>query len=87
MANMLAHPPVRDPASSSNRHLQKFTRQPSSPHSSSSPLSHPHTLTLNERVVVSRQDGTSWAVAMGIVTVATGSDVELSLDKYELQLF
>ena len=79
MADMLPHQPVRESGSSSNRYLQKFTRESSSSSSSSSPL--PHNLTLNERIVVSHEDGSSWAVAMGIVTTANGNGVELSLDK------
>lgn len=87
MAAMLALPPVKESGASSNRYLQKFTRhQPSPSHSSPSPSSHPHTLTLNERIVVSRQDGTSWAIAMGMVTMITTNEVELSLDKYEIHV-
>ena len=79
MANMVAHPPQHKRDPSNNRHLQKFTRIPS--HTAPSPPSHPHTLTLHERIVVSRQDGSAWAVAMGMVTMATDEEVELSLDK------
>ena len=39
-------------------------------------------LSVHERVVVSRQDGTGWAIAIGTVSKATSSgEVQLSLDK------
>ena len=76
MGNMVACPPVQK-SEHTNHHLQKFIKHrrhtsTSSPH---------HTLTLNERIVVSRQDGTAWAVAMGTVTIATENEVELLIDK------
>ena len=77
MADMRAHSPQQ--RHSTNRYLQKFTRVVAHLHSSSN--SHPHTFTLNERVVVSRQDGSAWAIAMGMVTMATDTEVELSLDR------
>ena len=81
MGNMLACQPKR--GHSINRHLQKFTRQSSPSHFHTSTLSHPHTHTfsLNERIVVSREDGKAWAIAMGTVTMATDGEIELLLDK------
>ena len=71
MAGMRAYSPQQ--RHSTNRYLQKFTQEVAH--------SHPHTFTLNERVVVSRQDGSAWAIAMGMVTMATHAEVELSLDR------
>ena len=78
MGNMLACQPKR--GHSLNRHLQKFTRR-CLPHTST--LSHPHTHTfsLNERIVVSKEDGKAWAIAMGTVTMATDGEIELLQDK------
>ena len=42
---------------------------------------HGFPLSVHERVVVSRQDGTGWAIAIGTVSKATSGKVQLSLDK------
>ena len=81
MGNMLACPPEEKIECVSNYHSQKFikrhhTSTPSGPHN------HTHTLTPNERIVVSRQDGGAWAIAMGTVARATSDEVELLLDRY-----
>ena len=78
MGNMVACKPQPMTAGNAFTHYQqRFIR---SPHLTPS---HPHTYThsLNERVVVSREDGKSWAIAVGNVTLTRESEVELLLDK------
>ena len=82
MGYMQACQPVRRTEHNSNRHLQKFIRHCNHTPTPSHPHTHTHTLPLNERIVVSRQDGSAWAIAMGTVTMATDTEVELLLDKY-----
>ena len=77
MGNMVACSPVQRSADRTNHHLQKFVKDR---HHTSTSSPH-HTLTINERIVVSRQDRTAWAVAMGSVTKATENEVELLIDK------
>ena len=83
MGYMLACRPVKKTEDNSNRHSQNFIRR--SDHTSTSPHPHPHThthtLPLNERIIVSQQDGGAWAIAMGTVTMATDTEIELLLDK------
>lgn len=42
---------------------------------------HGSPLSVHDRVVVSRQDGSGWAIAIGTVSKATSGHVQLSLDK------
>lgn len=72
---MLAQPPTF--TKSTGRYLQSFTKKPGL-EVSSSVLS----ISTNDRVVISRQDGTGWAIAMGMVTVVLpGPGVVVLLDK------
>ena len=63
-----------------NRHWQKFIRR--CHHTSTPAHPHTHTLSLKKRVIVSRQDGAAWAIAMGTVAMTNEGEVELLLDKY-----
>lgn len=63
LTDMLAQPPTF--TKSTGRYLQSFTKKPSLAEVSSSVLS----ISTNDRVVISRQNGTGWAIAMGTVTV------------------
>lgn len=73
---MVAHPPTFSEAT--RRYCQSFSRSPDSDPFSS----HAHSLSANDRVIVSRQDGSGWAVAMGTVTaVSAGGQMEVLLDK------
>ena len=38
-------------------------------------------LSVHDRVVVSKQDGSGWAIAIGTISKATSGQVQLSLDK------
>ena len=65
-----------DSSSPLKRHTQTFTQTPPSPHSSDSLLS------VNDGVVISRQDGTGWAVAMGTITKPlSDGEIEVLVDK------
>ena len=71
----LAALPV-DSSSPLKRHTQTFIQTPPSPHSSDSLLS------VNDGVVISRQDGTGWAVAMGTITKpVSDGEIEVLVDK------
>ena len=72
MGNMVACQPQQK-AEHTNRHSQKFI---SRCHHTSTPA-HPHTLSLNERTIVSQQDGAAWAIAMGTVAMTNEGEVEL----------
>lgn len=73
---MVAHPPSY--FSQTGRCCQSFTKPPESLVSPSVSL----LLGANERVSVSHQDGSSWAIAMGTVEkVDSGPKVWLTLDK------
>ena len=73
---MIAYPPTF--SESTARYLQRFTKQPGCAVASSSVLS----LSANDRVIISRQDGNAWALAMGVITgIVQGPEVEVSLDK------
>lgn len=75
---MLAHPSAY--SSQTGRYTQSFTKTPGSLVSPSMQL----TLGANERVFVSRQDGTGWAVAVGTISrvePGAGLRVCLTLDK------
>lgn len=71
---MVAHPPTL----SSDRYLQRFRKQACFAGSDNSLLS----LCRNDRVVISHQDGSAWALAMGVITkILPGPEVEVLLDK------
>ena len=73
---MFAHPPTF--SKSTDRYLQMFTKQPGCCSSGDLLVS----LSTNDRVIISRQDGSAWALAMGVITkVVSGPEVEVSLDK------
>ena len=76
LADMLACPPtfIRN----TGRYLQSFVKKPNATASSGSKAS----LSANERVAISVQDGTGWAVAVGVVTeVLPGNGLKVVLDK------
>ena len=79
MGYMVACQPEQK-AEHTNRHSQKFIRH--CHHTSTPAHPHTHTLSLNERIIVSRQDGAAWAIAMGTVAMTNEGEVELLLDKY-----
>ena len=73
---MLAQPPTF--TKSTGRYLQSFTKKPGLAEVSCSVLS----ISTNDRVVISRQDRTGWAIAIGTVTeVFPGPGVVVLLDK------
>ena len=73
---MIAHCPTF--SKPMDRYLQKFTKQLGSICPSNSVT----TLSTNDRVIISRQDGSAWALATGVITlIMPGPVVEVSLDK------
>ena len=65
---------------STGRYSQSFTKVPGSSPSCGHTL--PLMLDTNERVFVSHQDGSGWALAMGtVLRVGEGPEVRLDLDK------
>ena len=77
LADMLAQPPTF--FKNTGRYHQSFIKQLDTlPLSSGREVS----LSSNDRVVISAQDGSCWAIAMGTVTnVLTGEGVRVALDK------
>lgn len=64
------------PSLNSGRSVQSFARSPHSAVPSGSLLA------TNDRVVISRQDGSGWAISMGTITdVLPGPQVRVVLDK------
>ena len=78
LSDVIASAPIR---LQSGRYSQRFSKCDDHTHKPHSSHPHTHTLTPHERVAVSRQDGSAWAVAMGTVTAAMGDGMELHLDK------
>ncbi len=75
-ADMHAHMPTL--SKSTGRYRQSFTKAPCS---SSAYHSGRLTLDCNERVFVSHQDGSKWAIAVGtVLSVEAGPEVRLDLD-------
>ena len=78
LADMLPEPVTGSPYSHC---LQTFRKTPDSAHCHT-PSKAALAFTKNERVIVSLQDGSGWAVAMGTVAIAMQDGViRLSLDK------
>lgn len=79
MADMLAQHPSF--SKSTGRYVQSFTKKPDGASGEKS-FSSETVISTNERVVISAQDGTGWAIAMGRVTdVLPGLGVTVALDK------
>ena len=87
MSDLVACVPTR---AENGRYFQRFIKHDEdmlstmhmSPLHTHTPTHSPHhIISPHERVIVSRQDGSAWAVAMGTVTKTTNKEIELLLDK------
>ncbi len=75
-ADMIAHPPTY--SKQTERYSQTFTRGASSVSDQNSIIS----LSANDRIIISCQDGSAWAIAMGsIESVMPGPEVRVTLDR------
>ena len=75
-ADMLAHSPT--PSGTMGKCSQYFTKQGASAATSTVT----RLISVNDRVIVSRQDATGWALAMGtIACIMPGPEVQVILDK------
>lgn len=74
---MQAHTPIF--SQNTGRYFQSFSK---SPHCPSISTLGTLSLSANDQVIVSHQDGSGWAVAMGTITnVSEGPNVQVLLDK------